>query len=231
MTHPKNKNPESCIIQICDPSGIYHFIYAINAQIYHTRDQISGHPVPYKVRNINKDILIDLIYLFRKTGMERTTPIGNAEFRDAKKYWHSVTEVSHYTLQHNNEVRFAAKFSIILCVEASAQIGRHILHEIDMPLPFNNIEVFIGLSNKHIISERLANRLIELVKFRNRLVHDYAGVDIRKMQRILYEGLPVIEEFQEIALNWERSYKGKSFISQMLEGAGIKTVIRSIFNF
>ena len=162
--------------------------------------------------------------------MDKTTPVGNEEFRNAKKYWASVATSSAHTLQ-NNEIRFAAKYSIILCTEASIQIGKHMLDGMQIPYPEKNADVFVKLADHRYLDYDLAKRLGRLARFRNTLVHDYAGVDIKRLRVVLAEDLKDVEEFQEIALKWERDQKGGSVISQMFEGAGVKTVLRSIFKW
>lgn len=163
--------------------------------------------------------------------MEKTTPVGNEEFRNAKKYWGSVSAISHYTLQDNTEVRFAAKYSIILCTEASIQIAKHMLDGMQIPYPEKNADVFLRLAEHRYLTYDLAKRLGRLARFRNILVHDYAGVDTKRLRNVLAEDLADVEAFQETALKWERKQKGSSVISQMFEGAGVKTVLRSIFKF
>ena len=157
-----------------------------------------------------------------------TTPVGDAEFRKAKKYWAEISEINYFALRNNEEIRFAAKYSIILCVEASILIGKHILDTMNIPVPDKRANIFKTLSDHHILPNDLAWRMGRLARFRNDLVHDYAGVDIDKLKKVLFEDLSDVEEFQEIALKWERRQSGKSVISQMFEGAGIKTVLRSI---
>lgn len=163
--------------------------------------------------------------------MDTTTPVGNAEFKDAKKYWATLSSISAHSLQHNTEVRFAAKYSIILCTEASIQIGKHILDGMNVPYPEKNADVFVRLADQGLLTSDHAKRLGRLARFRNTLVHDYAGVEIRRLKVVLAEDLNDVEEFQEIALKWEREKKGGSAISQMLEGAGIRTVLKSIFRW
>lgn len=157
-----------------------------------------------------------------------TTPVGNEEFQKAKKYWAEVSEINYFALRNNEEIRFAAKYSIILCVEASIQIGKYILDTMHIPHPEKNADVFKVLSEHHLLHTDLARRLGRLARFRNELVHDYAGVDIGKLGKVLSEDLADVEEFQEIALKWERRQNGRSIISQMFDGAGVRTVLRSI---
>lgn len=163
--------------------------------------------------------------------MDMTTPVGNAEFNDAKKYWVSLSSISSYSLQHNSEVRFAAKYSIILCTEASIQIGKHILDGMHVPYPEKNADVFVRLADQGLLSSDHAKRLGRLARFRNTLVHDYAGVDCNRLKVVLAEDLGDVEEFQEVALKWEREKNGGSAISQMLEGAGVRTVLKSLFRW
>lgn len=157
-----------------------------------------------------------------------TTPVGNTEFRNAKNYWLEISGISYHTLRNNSEVRFAAKYVIVLCVEASIQIGKYMLKELHLEEPEKNIDVFQILYEQHIIHFDLAKKLKQLVLFRNIIVHDYAGVDIEKLELHLERDIFYIEEFQEIALKWERKQNGGSIISQMYNGAGIKTVFKSI---
>lgn len=129
-----------------------------------------------------------------------TTPVGNVEFHKAKKYWSEVSEINYFALRNNEEVRFAAKYAIILCVEASIQIGKFMLETMHISVPEKRADIFKTLSEHHILHNDLAWRLGRLARFRNDLVHDYAGVDVGKLGKVLAEDLSDVEEFQEIAL-------------------------------
>lgn len=56
-------------------------------------------------------------------------------------------------------------------------------------------EMFQRLAEDGILNEELADRLSDMARFRNLLVHQYTEIENRRVQEIIKENLEDIEEF------------------------------------
>jgi uncharacterized protein YutE (UPF0331/DUF86 family) len=66
------------------------------------------------------------------------------------------------------------------------------------------------LYNSGIISEKMARKLEEIVKFRNILVHEYGEIDEKKVYENLFSKTRDFEEFKKEILKWIKKSQKKS---------------------
>ena len=71
----------------------------------------------------------------------------------------------------------AAKYRLIVAIEAAISICTHLSARIAGGSPENYAQPFQVLASTGVISEELANRLGQMARFRNLLVHGYAEID------------------------------------------------------
>jgi len=64
-----------------------------------------------------------------------------------------------------------------------------------MRVPESYAETFKVLAEANVIEEELSKRLMEMAKFRNRLVHIYWEVDDELIYSIIKEDINDVEEF------------------------------------
>jgi uncharacterized protein YutE (UPF0331/DUF86 family) len=62
-------------------------------------------------------------------------------------------------------------------------------------VPATQSEMFDTLAEKSVIPRELAVRLIAMVGFRNRVIHEYEKLNLEIVYRVWTEGLTDIEEF------------------------------------
>jgi len=89
----------------------------------------------------------------------------------------------------------AAKHALLESIEACLDIASHIIAEKGFRRPADYKDMFNILGENGIISPGLFERLAEMAKFRNFLVHKYAEIEERRLHKILRENLSDIEEF------------------------------------
>lgn len=94
---------------------------------------------------------------------------------------------------YRNEL--AAKHALLESIEACIDISNHIISAKGFRRSVDYKDVFEVLKEEKIISKKLAERLKEMAKFRNVLVHKYAIVDKKRLLRIMKEDIRDIEEF------------------------------------
>lgn len=82
-----------------------------------------------------------------------------------------------------------------ISIEACLDIGNHIISRCGLERPREYKDVFLTLGREGIVPYPFAEKLIPMVKFRNRLVHLYWEVDKQEIYEIIKNNLADIEEF------------------------------------
>ncbi len=95
----------------------------------------------------------------------------------------------------NEEAVLAAWYSFIVVIEACINIANHLCARLLNRAPANYAETFLFLGQGSLISSELAEKLAQMARFRNVLVHGYALIDDRRMHRIIREDLDDVNEF------------------------------------
>jgi len=83
----------------------------------------------------------------------------------------------------------AAKYKLLLAIEASLSICNHINAKISKKVPETYADCFIILGNSGAISSELAERLAKMAKFRNMLIHVYWEIENARVYDIINEDL------------------------------------------
>ncbi|MFP3909349.1 MAG: type VII toxin-antitoxin system HepT family RNase toxin [Archaeoglobaceae archaeon] len=91
----------------------------------------------------------------------------------------------------------AAKYKLLVAIEASLSICNHIAARLEKKIPESYSDCFIILGREEVISEELSERLANMAKFRNMLVHIYWEIDDEMIFNIIKENLEDLEEFLE----------------------------------
>lgn len=89
----------------------------------------------------------------------------------------------------------AVKYSLLEIMEACIDIASHIISVKGFERAESYAEMFEILGKRGIISRDLAEKLAEMARFRNILVHGYAKVDNARVLEIVKEELDDIEAF------------------------------------
>lgn len=83
----------------------------------------------------------------------------------------------------------SAKYNFIVAIEAVIDIGHHLIAKNKLPLAEDYANTFRVLSEAGVFSGDLMPILINMVKFRNRLVHIYWDINNRFAYEILQHHL------------------------------------------
>lgn len=83
----------------------------------------------------------------------------------------------------------AAKYKLLLAIEASLSICNHINAKISKKIPETYADCFTILGDLGIISSELAERLAKMAKFRNMLMHVYWEIDDARVYDIINQDL------------------------------------------
>ncbi len=86
-------------------------------------------------------------------------------------------------------------FNLIQLIQACIDIGAHIISDSGWEAPATQSEIFGILADKKVISKPLAGKLVQMVGFRNRIVHEYEKTDLKIVRAIWKKHLADIEQF------------------------------------
>lgn len=89
----------------------------------------------------------------------------------------------------------SAKYNFIVAIEAAIDICNHIIVEYNLGTPEEYSDVFRIMGENEILDEKFVERLVNMVKFRNLLVHVYWKVDEKRLYQILQKDLGDFEKF------------------------------------
>ena len=92
-------------------------------------------------------------------------------------------------------VRDAAKYKLIVAIEAAISVCNHIVVRVVKEIPSSYSDCFIILGKHGIISQDLAEKLADMARFRNVLVHIYWKVDDKKVYEIMKKDISDLEVF------------------------------------
>lgn len=89
----------------------------------------------------------------------------------------------------------SAKYSFIVVIEGMIDLCNHIIAKNGYRTPEDYADTFRVLYEKGAFDEAFMNTLIQIARFRNRLVHIYWEVDDREIYNILQSNLQDIRAF------------------------------------
>ncbi len=89
----------------------------------------------------------------------------------------------------------AAKYRLVVAVEAAVSICTHLATRLAQRSPESYADCFSVLATTGIISTALAERLSQMARFRNLLVHLYWQVDDAKVWEVLRHDLGDLETY------------------------------------
>lgn len=119
------------------------------------------------------------------------------EIQEAKNLLEPYTHLPVEQFVSNREAVDAAKYRLLLGIEACAQVCSHLLSRLTGQSPESMPSCFQRLAELHVLSAELAQRLVRMARFRNLLVHRYQVIDNTQVYQIICEGIADWDTFIE----------------------------------
>lgn len=113
-----------------------------------------------------------------------------------------LQSVDYATYEENKLIHRTVERTLHLAVEACLDIGHHIIAREGFRTPEDNKDVFVVLSEKGIIPPESLSDLINMAKFRNLIVHDYARIDNSIVFGILKRHLNDFDTFAQAIVSY-----------------------------
>ncbi|MBI4287985.1 MAG: DUF86 domain-containing protein [Chloroflexi bacterium] len=95
----------------------------------------------------------------------------------------------------NSDSQIVAERRFQRAVESCLNIGNHIISKQGLRLAEDYASVFRVLAESHIISGKLAERMSDMARFRNLLVHVYWNIDHEKIYEQMPERISALDSF------------------------------------
>ncbi len=92
-------------------------------------------------------------------------------------------------------ISYIVERTLHLSLETFLSIGEMIISELRFKKPDSYAEIPKILTENKVIPQQLAEKLIDLAKFRNVLVHEYLYLDREKVYQHLFNDQEIIQEF------------------------------------
>lgn len=90
----------------------------------------------------------------------------------------------------------AAKYGLVVAVEAAVDAGRHVIASEALAAPDSFSEVFTILGEAGFLTNDIARVMERAARFRNLLVHQYAEVDNGRVVDVLASRLDDLDQFR-----------------------------------
>jgi len=102
--------------------------------------------------------------------------------------------------EENSIIRAAAERLLQVAIETVQNIGNHIIASRGYRNPKDYADIFRVLEEEKILPHDFSENLQQMAKFRNRLVHIYWDIDIKKLYDIIQNNLEDFERFAQIII-------------------------------
>ena len=94
----------------------------------------------------------------------------------------------------------SAKYYLQVSIECSLDVTNHIIASEHFRSPKDYADSFMVIEEEGLVSPELGQRLRQMAKFRNRLVHMYGEIDDAYVYKFINEELKDIEKFKSIII-------------------------------
>ena len=95
----------------------------------------------------------------------------------------------------NSHLVSSAKYNLLIAIEAAIDICNHVIFRRRYRTPEDYADTFKVMGEVGAFPEEFLKNLIDMARFRNRLVHIYWTVDKREIYKILQNNLSDFEKF------------------------------------
>ncbi|MFC1516710.1 DUF86 domain-containing protein [Thermodesulfobacteriota bacterium] len=94
-----------------------------------------------------------------------------------------------------------AKYYLQVSIESCLDVANHIIASEKFRAPQDYSDSFTVIQEQGLIASELGDKLRQMTKFRNRLVHLYGEIDDAYVYEYIKEDLRDLEEFKSIIIN------------------------------
>lgn len=97
--------------------------------------------------------------------------------------------------QKDSDLQSIILFNLIQTTQSCIDIGTHIIGDMGWGSPETQAGIFEKLAEHEVITKPLAKKMIRMVGFRNRIVHEYEKIDMKIVHEVWKKHTVDIERF------------------------------------
>ena len=112
----------------------------------------------------------------------------------------SISKTSVEAFLKDKIVIGSAKYYLQVSIECCLYVANYIIASEHLRVPKDYADSFMVIEEEGIVARELGQRLRQMAKFRNRLVHLYGEIDDAYVYEFMKEDLKDIEEFKSIII-------------------------------
>jgi uncharacterized protein YutE (UPF0331/DUF86 family) len=121
-------------------------------------------------------------------------------------YLRTLAEADENTFRKDFRIRGSAERYLQLAIESCINVGNRILAILQFKKPVRTPEtygdIFEELGKLDAIPQDFVPTMLQMVKFRNRLVHIYWNIDSEQLYGILKERLNDLEKYKDLIVTY-----------------------------
>lgn len=95
----------------------------------------------------------------------------------------------------DSDLQSIVLFNLIQAIQSCIDIGSHIIGDSEWETPSTQAEIFEILASRKVINKALARKMIQMVGFRNRIVHEYEKTDMKIVHTVWKRHVVDMESF------------------------------------
>jgi len=118
-----------------------------------------------------------------------------SEINNSLSSLYEISKLSKEDFLKDKFIVASSKYFLIIAIEAIIDICNHLISANKFRIPEDYKDSFRIMSEEKILDKDFASKLIEMAKFRNRLVHIYWEVDDEIIYEIIKTDIQDIENF------------------------------------
>ncbi len=111
-----------------------------------------------------------------------------------------ISKESEEAFLKNQIIIGSAKYYLQVSIECCLEVANHIIASERLRAPNDYADSFTVLEEKGIFHQQLGQRLRQMAKFRNRLVHLYGDIDDKYVYEFLKTDVEDIRKFRKIII-------------------------------
>ena len=104
-------------------------------------------------------------------------------------------DVGIEAFEKDKDLQSIILFNLIQSIQSCIDIGMHIISDSGWEMPASQADIFEILTQNKIITKQLSKKMIKMIGFRNRIVHEYEKIDLKIVYEVWRKNLKDIERF------------------------------------
>ena len=118
-----------------------------------------------------------------------------AELRSSQAMLVELSRMDPASFRADSHRVASSKYNLIVVIEAVIDICNHLISKNALRMPEDYADTFTIMADNNLITEKFSKTLIEMARFRTRLVHLYWTVDTDILHAILKNNLEDFNTF------------------------------------